>query len=358
MEQQIKKFSLGEEFEKIIQNIFEKNGYKTEREFPMGKYKCDLLAKIDDINVYVEVKLYRNKQPNRQLIENACRQLCSITEEQDGKLVLTVPIEIIPSFKEEMLKKYNVTVWDAKTLFVLAFDFPELYYDLEALLTSAFNEPHDLSIIDKNSDEGSKEKILSKLKKAPKNTINTVSKENKGANLYKELEILKSGKGDAHKYENKCTEILKYLFENKTDLSLWNEQPVTDDKLHKFDLLCRINTSEKSNFWTELAYDFHTRYVLFEFKNYTDKIKQGQVYTTEKYLFLTALRSVAFIIAKNGADDNAIKAAKGALKEAGKLIVILTNDDINKMLIRNDNGDEPEIILRDKIDNILIELTR
>ena len=46
------------------------------------------------------------------------------------------------------------------------------------------------------------------------------------------------------------------------------------------------------------------------------------------------------------------------LKESGKLIVILTAADICDMLSLKDQGKEPANILRDKIDEMLIALTR
>jgi hypothetical protein len=68
----------------------------------------------------------------------------------------------------------------------------------------------------------------------------------------------------------------------------------------------------QSAFWATLAADFHTRYVVFEFKNYSGPITQDQVYATEKYLKKSALRSVAIVVAKNGAAESAIQAMRGA----------------------------------------------
>ena len=45
--------------------------------------------------------------------------------------------------------------------------------------------------------------------------------------------------------------------------------------------------------------------MIFEFKNYSDKITQKEVYTTEKYLYSKALRSVGIVVVANGYDDNA-----------------------------------------------------
>ena len=345
-------FSLYEEFEKLVQTILERNGFKTE--IPSKEKGYDFLATIDNTFAYVEVKFYRSKLPKIDLLRQAYLRLLSQKDNENAKLILVVSSYVTPSLKEEIFKESGVIVWDVKALFALAFDFSTIYYDLESILIRAFNgQLDDLIIVDTNY----KSTIIPFLKNAS-TSIKQKKTDDEGEKLCKELNALKPGRPDAANFETKCTEILKYLFDNNTDLTLWELQPTTDEGLHRFDLLCRIISSHENTFWTELAHDFHTRYVLFEFKNYTDEIKQGQIYTTEKYLFLTALRSVSFIMARNGADDNAIKAAKGALKEAGKLIVILTANDICEMLKLKDKGDEPSIILRAKIDEMLIKLTR
>jgi hypothetical protein len=97
---------------------------------------------------------------------------------------------------------------------------------------------------------------------------------------------------------------------------------------------------------------------VFEFKNYGTKIKQGQIYTTEKYLFGTALRSTAIIISRNGADSHALVAAWGALRESGKLIVNLDLDDLCKMLHYKDVGDDHNSLLIERIDDMLMRLER
>ena len=52
--------------------------------------------------------------------------------------------------------------------------------------------------------------------------------------------------------------------------------------------------------------------MIFEFKNYSEKITQKEIYTTERYLYAKALRSVAIIVSANGYEENAYWAAKGS----------------------------------------------
>jgi hypothetical protein len=99
--------------------------------------------------------------------------------------------------------------------------------------------------------------------------------------------------------------------------------------------------------------------VVFEFKNYGGKIKQGQIHTTEKYLYRTALRSTAIIISRKGADENALAVCRGALREQGKLIINLTTDDVCKMLhLRDEPGGDCNSVLTEYVDRMLMRLER
>jgi hypothetical protein len=131
---------------------------------------------------------------------------------------------------------------------------------------------------------------------------------------------------------------------------------VTDGGISRYDAIARISSSH--DFWQSILRFFHSWYVIFEFKNNAELIKQGQIYTTEKYLFAGAMRLVAFIISRKGADKNALAATRGAVRESGKLIINLSLDDIYKMLRMKDEGDDANAILLDILDDMLMRLER
>jgi hypothetical protein len=136
----------------------------------------------------------------------------------------------------------------------------------------------------------------------------------------------------------------------------WSSQKVTDAGMSRYDLISRV--SSEDDVWRMIKERFHSQYVIFECKNYKDPIRQGEIYTTEKYLYQKALRSVAFIISRELAHESALAAARGALREHGKLIVNLSVDDICKMLALKDATQDYNGFLFDKIDNMLMTLER
>ena len=110
--------------------------------------------------------------------------------------------------------------------------------------------------------------------------------------------------------------------------------------------------------WKFLISFYHTKFVVFEYKNYSECISQNLIYITEKYLFPVALRNVAFIISRKGFDQNAEKAALGCLRESGKLIVSLNDDDLITMLSMKEKGEEPSDFLLDKVECMLMSVSK
>lgn len=70
------------------------------------------------------------------------------------------------------------------------------------------------------------------------------------------------------------------------------------------------------------------------------------------------MQNVAFIISRKGFDQNADKAALGCLRESGKLIISLNDDDLIKMLSMKEKGEEPSDYLLDKVEHILMSVSK
>jgi hypothetical protein len=172
--------------------------------------------------------------------------------------------------------------------------------------------------------------------------------------LCQELRSIRKGKEEWARYERICERILKYLFPN--DLYGWHSQKRTDDGLNRFDFICRLRPT--TEFWKFAIDHLNSRYVLFEFKNYTGKIKQGQILTTEKYLLERGLRRVAIILTRVGADPGAVASIQGAMREHGKLMLVVGDEDICSMLHMKERGEDPTDRLFDMADNFLLSLPR
>jgi len=175
-----------------------------------------------------------------------------------------------------------------------------------------------------------------------------------GDKLITQLATIKRGKDEWQKFEKISLDILKYLFSPALDK--WKKQTKTTDNLNRYDYACRINSNNA--FWGFLSSRLNTQYLFIEIKNHSNEINQGQVLTTEKYLTDKALRRVAIIISRAGASDSALKIAQGAMRESGKLILILGDNEVIEMLKAKDAGNDPSDYLYDLTDEFLLSLPR
>lgn len=157
-----------------------------------------------------------------------------------------------------------------------------------------------------------------------------------------------------NEYEELCQETFAYVFD--PDLYGFKKQAETFDGANRYDFICRIRGGNE--FWDSIRRDFKTRAILFECKNYNDRITADQVYSTERYLFNGALRTVCFLISRLGPNDGCLRAAQGAMRESGKLILLLSNVDLISLIERKTEYEGPEDFLDEKIWDFVISLPR
>lgn len=191
----------------------------------------------------------------------------------------------------------------------------------------------------------------------PKEDTGNKPVSDKFGGLRKDIHEWKGGKQSASAaYEKLCTRTLIRLFAD--DLSLWKEQARSNDDLFRFDLICKIKRDNHKDFWEMAERYFNSKYIIFEFKNYSGKVTQKEVYSTVRYLYTKAMRGIAILISPNGIDDHADKAIRGVIRDEGKLILSLTNDELIAMLEMKENGEDPADYLSDKLDALMIDLEK
>jgi hypothetical protein len=328
-------------FEALVQRILLANEFSVDQ-FPARSF--DFLARIGNETWAVEVKYYRTARAQISLIEAAAAQLVArglIARAWKGMLVVSCSIP--PSAREELERRYSLLFVDRADLIIWASKIPELLDELSALLDS---DPSAES-----HSQGRPPSAVTSSSWLPEISPPTSTE---GTDLCNELRALKPGRTTWSAYEKLCDRILRYLFPN--DLYGWHKQSRTEDGFSRFDYVCRIKSA--TEFWRFLIEHLNSRYIIFEFKNYKGEIKQGQVLTTEKYLLEKGLRRVAVLITRTGADKGAGAMIQGAMREHGKLMLVIDDDQVCKMLHMKENGEDPTDLLFDVTDEFLLSLPR
>lgn len=281
-------------------------------------------------------KIYNNNSG----IENRILAISKKIYENEN-LSETIPILVIGNVvgnesKKYVEKEFGFFVWDVENILWMLQECPKLRSEFVSMLSF-------------NVTDITPQKIEQKLFVQKKESLVKWD-------LQERLRTIKPGQADAREYEQLCVDILKYLFSENVEF--FDEQKKSNNRLYRFDFCGKIRTINTSEFFDTVQKFFGTKYLIFEFKNYEKAISQKEIYTTEKYLYEKALRKVAIIISRKGMDENAQKASRGSLRELGKLIIGLSDEDVNKLIDMKDNDEDPSDYLQVLLDNMLIDLEK
>lgn len=331
--------------------------------------KVDLILTLPSgRRVVVENKLYGSTVAETVPIRQALAQLRSLMQQSGSSGALLIVSTRLATYqrKQNRSRLEGALIFDLTDLFywfLVNDDLFEEYYSF--MLAIAFDNELSRSEIRKSAEDA-KQKALTQppirqllldiLDDCTETLIVGESpdlKNGKGAKLCLALRDLDPGRPDASAFEHLATDVINYLFGR--NLSRIEPQNILDNGL-RIDLCAKI--LPKDFFWQNLVRDFNCRYIVFEFKNYKSKISQEQVYSTEKYLLRDALRTIAIVFSQQGPDKGAKIASKGALREAGKVIIHLDLNDVCKMLEEKDGGGTPEKLLEERFDEMLMTLAR
>lgn len=324
-----------ERAEEFVEQLFLDNGYVVKKEVKIGRMRVDFLVEKDEKKYVLEVKIGDFDIGKIHAIAGILKEATISTE--------YIPIFILFNrrsclLKEELERDYQVYVIDLSNLLYLVFKHEIMKNKLVSLLNFSIENR-----IEKELNFPIYLKQYSEYKEHDDSYV-------------KRLDRVEPGNLKAHEYEKFCVEVLKYLFNDS--LSLWEEQKKSNDDLFRFDLICKIKNHIKNEFFNTLEKYFSSKYIIFEFKNYIEEITQREIYTTEKYLYRTALRMVAIIITRNGIDKNGMKAIKGILRENGKLIIVLDDKDIKQMIKAKEQGEDYHKVLITKLDHLFVSLEK
>lgn len=334
--------SIGFQFEKLVADIFCIYGFYTTLTQQSHDNEYDVLATKDNTQYLIEVKYSRkNYVPTSSLYDAACRLKAILDmQETSSVAILVVGTKLKTNVRMRIESIGNIIVLDIGNLLFLVQDNEPLKREMLSIL--------DFSVNDLLPEKPNVQ--LFDLQEKP------TSQPVRQSDLLKERITNWVNSNGNTEYENLCYETLNYLFDN--ELALWHRQQTSNADLYRFDLICKIKDGEVSGLWSTILQCFNSKYIIFEFKNYTEEITQKEIYTTDKYLYLKALRGVAIIVSCKGTSPNADKAIRGTLRENGKLILSINNSDLLKMIDIKMSEGIPADYLYAKFDELLIDLEK
>jgi len=313
----------GYELEDITAALFQRMGYRVEHEIRAGGVILDMLVERDGLRSPVEVTT-SNSATIVGRLRTTAERLSSLADPELTRPIIVVGSPLTPAAKAWSLDQFDGEVWDLADLTRLAEPYPDLLKRLQQFSARVVNERR---VLPDDTNDRLQEALSNHLRE---NTLTP------------------------SEYEALCMSVFKSLFDPY--LYGFQSQARTSDGGNRYDFICRIQPGNP--FWDSLRQDFRTKAILFECKNYENPIGADQVYSTERYLFSGALRTVCLLTSRLGGEDSAVRAAQGAMRESGKLIILLSNADLIEMLKLRSQEGAAEEYLDKRIWDFIVSLPR
>lgn len=323
----------------------------------------DLVVEKDIQKIWVECKSYKSQVVSPSAASSLLNTIVWKRIQQKipkEELILLIVFSQIPSFQKDVIyNRHRIIVWDIENLVFYSKNNPTLlkllsqitYFPIDHIEGKRFDvlEPAELSLSSVKEDL-TKEEIVQEAKREQSET----------EELIQSLKDCEAGRETFVKYEDICEKIIRKLFETNYFNRLIRQHK-SNDKHFRMDMLGALKINQKNEegmhpLWQMLVQHYNSHFVVFEFKNYFEEIDQNLIYITEKYLFNAALRNVAIIISHKGFSESAQFAAEGCLKEHGKLILDITNEDLIKML--KSPSDNAADYLLTKLEDFLMGISK
>ena len=177
------------------------------------------------------------------------------------------------------------------------------------------------------------------------------SPENK---LLSELKSIPAGRNDQNwsKYEKLIEKIFDELFGSA--LSPPIRQSSDYFNINRRDFILR-NYAEVG-FWAQVRDRYYADYVVVEAKNYSQKITKKEVLQIAHYLKVHGPGLFGIIVTRSGGDKGCYLTCREVWAMHKKMIIVLDDENIKKMIIAKSYSNDPELIIRQKIEEFRLSM--
>ncbi|WAM19505.1 restriction endonuclease [Rhodococcus sp. JS3073] len=290
----------------------------------------------EGIRTFVEVKAMRRQSRVPTTYFRRFTGDISRFRQQDEKIkAIFATNSDLPDPNKEILSSANVDLWDRTILENLVADRPRS-------LAAALQDQHRRDATSRQTNE---------LLTGP------VDRQTSSTSLIDEVEgqlaSILPGREDWKKFEETATEILTKLF--NPHLGPPEIQNRTDDGLDIMDAIFPIRSYQPP--WSFIRQEHQTRFVVAEFKNYTQEISQGEVRSISDYLLEKALRNFGLLISRQNPSKSAKEKRRKEWMEKRKMIVFLSDQDLIDMARYYEEGDDPFQVIEQQTEEFFRTLT-
>lgn len=318
-----------QEFELLCARLLQASGYTLQRQAARGQdIGVDFTFTDPSGEAWVaEVKHFTRSRTGTTVLRQAAVQLNSAKQFMGAVKGLLIVSMLLPqNLKEDIETREGIIVWDSRSLNDLLATHPEVEQDFMLLL--------DAQAVARRGLEQS----------APLDP--------RAQELIARLEALLPGREAFREFEELCVEILNYAF--FPQLGVPSVQSRSDDGLDIRDAVFPIAGDQ--TFWQEIKRTCSTRFLVAEFKNYTESVRQREVESIQQYLYSKAMRTFGVLCSRNPPSESALLARRRAWVETDKLILLLSDDDLKDLVRAKSYGEKSTDILDAQLGEFFLRL--
>lgn len=165
--------------------------------------------------------------------------------------------------------------------------------------------------------------------------------------LRSRLQEVACGRPEWFQYQKLCGDILEYLFSPPLEAPIRESSNVA--RVNRRDYVIPNYATE--GFWAFLRDHYRADYVVVDAKNYCGDSTKSHVLQLANYLSHHGTGLFGVIVTRNGMDAAATYTCREQWVLHNKMIVLLNDDDLVQMLETKASGDDPGILVRQKIED-------
>jgi hypothetical protein len=313
------------EFVQFLSELIRKNkkfrSLSVEAALEDSRYRADLLverkSELTWEKLLIEVKVIPTFTETR--LKEIIEQLKAYQNHaKDYNIVFAFP-GILSQKDNAVIEGNGIEIWDINYIAqTFAKEIPTTTHPLfQALFTTAkYTEAHD--------------KLINELKSIPPGNKDQ----------------------DWSKYQKHIKKILDYLFGSALS------SPITEHsdhfKINRRDFILR-NYAE-TGFWAHLRNRYLADFIVVDAKNYTKKVTKKEVLQIANYLKVHGPGLFGIIISRCGGSTGCYYTCREVWAMDKKLIVVLNDEEVTKMIIAKAANRDPEEIVRQKIEEFRLSM--
>lgn len=290
--------------------------------FGYDKYKFD--------DYYIKRNLTSNKASQVRVIKLKDRfsmdfkELRSMLVDGQQSETIVISYDVIPSYlRNEFHEQKNITFLDKDTL-LKSLKYKINESPISRLLVNQLIVPNFKNLIQNNEELKANriaDLIISDLQKCPE------------------------GSG-WREYESICYKVIRYLFEDNFSYFKAEYQVANENRTDIRDLI--IANTGKHEFWQSVKQIYKSNNIIFEFKNYSDKIDNDALRQISDYLEKDVYGQFGVIFTRNEVSHRTKLKQVDYLNNRNKKLILIISDEILIDMIKiKKNGGYPENILMD-----------